>query len=107
MSNYLSGGLEKKYIIAKTSGNPVDPKADYFVLRLDADPNAIKAILAYAVSVMEQNPQLAFDLFKKAEHYLNKLPDEEHVLMLNASLAKQLNTYIKAVVNLQEKLKTK
>ncbi|MEE9459864.1 MAG: hypothetical protein V3V84_08890 [Candidatus Bathyarchaeia archaeon] len=40
MGNYKQGGYESKYTITKNNGNPVDPKADYFVLRLDKDPHA-------------------------------------------------------------------
>lgn len=41
-------GLFKKYIISKADKSPVDPNADYFVLRLDKDPAAVKAVLEYA-----------------------------------------------------------
>lgn len=62
MSNYLQGGYEKKYIITKANGNPVDPKANYFVLRLDKDPHALIALQAYQTSVMKDNMELAGDL---------------------------------------------
>ncbi len=104
MSRNLSGGLDNKYIISKRSGNLVDPKADYFVLRLDKDPNAIKAISAYAVSVMNDNPDLAFDLFKKAERYLNKLPNHDLTLLRNASLIKENNRFLKRIVEMQLKI---
>ena len=76
---------------------------DYFVLRLDKDSNALKALLAYAVSVIEVNPLLAFDLFKKVQSYMNGLPDHELTLMHNASLEKQLNHLQKTVINQQFK----
>jgi len=63
--NYKQGGYVKKYIISKTDGTPTDPKADYFVLRLDKDPHAQKAILKYAESVRKDNPQLADDIHTK------------------------------------------
>lgn len=69
MANYKNGGYEKKYIISKTSGKPTDPKADYFVLRLDKDPHAIKALVAYADSVQSENIELATDLWKKINEY--------------------------------------
>ena len=69
MVNYKNGGCEKKYIISKTSGKPTDPNADYFVLRLDKDPHAIKALVAYANSVQEDNVELAADLWKKINEY--------------------------------------
>ena len=40
--------LYNKYIIQKSDGTPVDPNAQYFVLRPDKDPLARKAIRAYA-----------------------------------------------------------
>ncbi len=59
---YKNGGLKNKYIIKKTNGQPVSPEAQYFVLRLDKDPHAVKAALAYADSVEIDNPALAFQL---------------------------------------------
>lgn len=56
------GGLYGKYRVAKRDGSPVDPEAEYFVLRLDKDPHAVNAALAYADSVEDENPQLAADL---------------------------------------------
>ena len=55
-------GLYQKYEIKKTDGSPVDPKAEYFVLRLDTDKHAISAVAAYARSVHEDNPQFADEL---------------------------------------------
>jgi hypothetical protein len=40
--------LHNKYRIEKTDGTPVDPNAQYFVLRPDKDPLARKAIRTYA-----------------------------------------------------------
>ncbi len=69
MANYRHGGYEKKYEISKTNGKPTDPKADYFVLRLDKDPHALRALLTYAKSVATDNLELASDLRKKLEKY--------------------------------------
>ena len=41
-------GLYDKYIITKTDGSPVDPHAQYFVLRIDTDPCARLALDHYA-----------------------------------------------------------
>lgn len=61
--SYLRDGLVRdKYTITKTSGEPVDPTARYFVLRYDADPHARVALAAYAESVRADNQQLADDL---------------------------------------------
>lgn len=64
MGNYKHGGYEKKYIIQKTNGNPVDPEADYFVFRLDKDPYALDALYIYAVSLTYVNPELSQELIK-------------------------------------------
>lgn len=53
-------GWYLKYIISKADGSPMEPKADYFVLRLDKDPAARKAALAYADAT--NNLALAEDL---------------------------------------------
>ena len=42
-----SSRWEKKYIISKANGQPVDPKAEYLVLRLDTDTHARTAALAW------------------------------------------------------------
>ena len=62
MGNYKKGGYKKRYIISKTNGKPVDPMADYFVLRLDADPHARKALYAYSDSVKYDNPKFASEI---------------------------------------------
>lgn len=46
--------LYKKYHITKNSGQPADPDAQYFVLRLDTDPAARKALRAYAAQMKVQ-----------------------------------------------------
>ena len=70
MAGWKKGGWRMKYAIAKTSGKPVDPDAVYFVLRLDADPNARIAAQAYAESVEEVNPELARDIRTKLHETL-------------------------------------
>lgn len=55
-------GLHRKYIITKADGSPVDPEADYFVLRLDTDPTARHAARTYARNIEGRNPQLAEDI---------------------------------------------
>ncbi len=55
-------GLYNKYTVTKTNGEPVDPNAHYFVLRVDKAPHAREAMMAYAESVREENPQLAADI---------------------------------------------
>ncbi len=73
MANYKQGGYEKKYNIRKVvhqiDGSiklvKTDPNADYFVLRLDKDPHAQKALIAYIESVRIDNEELANDLEQK------------------------------------------
>jgi len=77
MSSYKEGGYDSKYIIAKKNGNAIDPKADYFVLRLDEDPHALVALFAYAKSVSRVNKKLAEDL-------LDKIKLHEQVLIDNS-----------------------
>lgn len=69
MSSYKEGGYHQKYIISKANGNPVDPEAEYFLLRFDKDPHALKALYIYAKSVQIVNRQLHDDLMKKIEEY--------------------------------------
>lgn len=51
--------LYRKYDIKKTNGNPVSPNAQYFVLRIDTDPAARVALLAYADEVDYSEPEFA------------------------------------------------
>jgi len=46
--------LYRKFEIQKTNGDPVDPLAQYFVLRIDTDYAARVALLAYAVEMAKQ-----------------------------------------------------
>lgn len=65
---YKVGGFRPdKYVIAKSSGGPIDQEARYFVLRYDlgADPHARVALRAYARSVRHDNSQLAADLYRQ------------------------------------------
>jgi uncharacterized protein YegL len=57
-------GLYPKYKIVKTDGTPVDPKAQYFTVRIDTDRHARVAVRAYIESCREENPELARDLEK-------------------------------------------
>jgi hypothetical protein len=63
-------GVYTKYNITKADGSPVDPGADYFVLRLDQNPGGDAkhveacrvAILAYAEAVKDHLPVLAAEI---------------------------------------------
>jgi hypothetical protein len=63
-------GLKMKYILSKVDGSSVDPRGDYFILKLNSKTPwhrkaSIKAILAYAESVKNDAPQLAADIIAK------------------------------------------
>ena len=55
-------GLYRKYKIEKASGEPIDPHADYFVLRIDTDQWARKALEKYADDIEIFNRSLAAQL---------------------------------------------
>lgn len=66
-------GLKRKYIVTKADGSPMDPDAEYFVLRVDLhepdDPAhyhaCIKALTEYAHEIQHYNPNLSKDLRKR------------------------------------------
>lgn len=57
MSNLFS-----KYHITKNDGSPVDPNAQYFVLRIDTDSAARAAVMVYAMCIEKDDPQFAEEL---------------------------------------------
>jgi len=63
-------GLYQKYIIQKTDETPIDPNADYFVLRLDTDKHARGAIRNYANRIYGDNPILSKELRDRCNKYL-------------------------------------
>ena len=72
-------GLYQKYNIQKTNGNPVDPTAEYFVLRLDAGCKdeahrkaCLMAVLAYAAAIEDHMPELSNDLWDKYSDSITK-----------------------------------
>lgn len=62
-------GIYGKYIVKKADGSKCDPNAVYFVLRLDTDAAARKAMSTYADDC--SNKQLA----KEIRGYLDSLVD--------------------------------
>lgn len=71
-------GLPQRYIAQKADGSPVDPAAEYFVLRLDdggTDPKHVeacrKAIMEYADQIRPHRPRLALDIHQR---YAYKTP---------------------------------
>ena len=67
-------GFYRKYNITKVDGSPVDPDAQYLVLRLDTDRAACLAALTYADET--DNPVLAQDLREVAERHRRWLERE-------------------------------
>jgi len=65
-------GLYQKYIIQKADGTPIDLNADYFVLRLDTDKYAREALKFYGSAIYQDNPELAYDIFRKLNCYWEK-----------------------------------
>ena len=62
-------GIYGKYVIEKADGSKLDPEACYFVLRLDTDEAARKAMGQYARSCRKKNPELA----EQIESCLNEI----------------------------------
>ena len=63
--DYLHGGYTRKYRIEKMDGTPVDPKAIYFVLRVDEDPCAREALSVYSYAVARKgNKELSDDIHR-------------------------------------------
>lgn len=73
-----SSRWEKKYIISKANGQPVDPKAEYLVLRLDTDTHARTAALAWAAAIEAEAPALAADVRDRVKGYCEP-PDAKEV----------------------------
>lgn len=77
LPGYLDGGYEHgRYKVTKASGEPVSPSARYLVLRYDKDPHAVNAALAYAVSVLPDNPQLHDGIIAAVRTELALTPDD-------------------------------
>jgi hypothetical protein len=75
-------GLHQRYYVEKVDGEPIDPKAEYFILRLDnygSDPKHIaacrKAIITYAKEIKNHLPKLSKDLIER--YASNLLPVEQ------------------------------
>jgi len=66
-------GLYGKYIIQKADGSPMDPHADYFVLRLDTDPVARRAALEYSYLIPDR--ELAAGLQERIGKYDQSFDD--------------------------------
>ena len=61
-------GYYKKYHVSKIEGE-TDPKADYFVLRLDTDHNARRAVAHYAGLIFWDNPAFSIGIILVVVRY--------------------------------------
>ena len=61
--------LYQKYKIVKTDGSETDPKAAYFVLRVDTDRHARVALRAYATSIRDHEPAFADEIDRWLDGY--------------------------------------
>jgi len=75
-------GLYQRYIVKKVDGSPIDPEAEYFVLRLDCGGSDIHhiaacraAIHAYADAIKRYLPQLAQDLMTRYLYLPSEVKD--------------------------------
>ncbi len=74
-------GLHQRYAVAKTDGNPIDPRAVYFVLRLDGfgdDESHIAASRVAALAYCDAIEKMGVD-------HLLKLAGELRQLVANLS----------------------
>lgn len=78
-------GIYGKYRIEKTDGTPLDPKASYFVLRLDTDGAAREAMRTYAQEIRRRNPILA----REIEALLKELDGRVHDARFAADAARR------------------
>lgn len=60
--NTERAGLYGKYIIEKADGSPMNPEAEYLVLRLDNDETCRRAALAWSGFIQDRQPELAADI---------------------------------------------
>jgi hypothetical protein len=74
-------GWYNKYKIEKTDGSKLDPNACYFVLRLDKDPVARKAMLVYATTV--EDSQLGADIMQILNEFDPELMQEHFDKLYN------------------------
>lgn len=58
-----TGGYEPRFIVERVDGQPIPSDRRYMVLAFDgSDPEAVRALWAYASFKEEKNPKLANDI---------------------------------------------
>jgi hypothetical protein len=78
MANNEPLGIYGKYRIEKTDGTPIDPQAQYFVLRLDTDRAACEAMRTYAHEIRRRNPILSRELTAVLDEMDGRVHDARH-----------------------------
>jgi hypothetical protein len=65
LTRSTTGGFEDRFRVVRTDGKPISGDRRYIVLDYaGSDPHAIVALKAYATSILETNPQMAFDILR-------------------------------------------
>jgi len=97
----MKKGLYGKYKLEKTDGSPIDPKADYFILRLDNDPVARIAAREYALHTPDK--ELGEALLEKITKYFVEFIESD----LHLSFQNQMNWPLATIRLLEKQLKEK
>ncbi len=80
----MTKGLYPKYILSKGNGEPLNPRAKYFILRYDCETErehlyaSVKALGSYCDEIKETFPDLANDLWADVELELQKVLEQKH-----------------------------
>jgi len=56
-----------QYTVIRSDGKTDDPNTKYFVLKVNTDPHALRALRAYQASIRHTNPKMAEEI----SHWLN------------------------------------
>jgi hypothetical protein len=65
LTRSTTGGFEDRFRVTRTDGKSINASRRYIVLDYAGnDPHAIVALKAYATSILEENPQMAFDVMR-------------------------------------------
>ena len=100
---YMRGGLDGRFVVSKAGGEPVSPTADYFPLRLDKDPHAKVAAIAYAKSVAQDNSILAWDLLRHVSLSDGGRPLVVAIRIVGDQLSRDLQVYLSRVPEAQRR----
>jgi len=70
-------GFYRKYVVLKADGSPVDPEAEYLVLRLDTDEAACQAAFCYTRHAFEKYPQFCRELIARVKELREQISERE------------------------------